>query len=62
MAYQRWGIGFCPSKRAVNSWVAEGLAALCRIVAGAGAHGALLSGLRPGDRAQLDTIRRHLGA
>jgi hypothetical protein len=30
LAYQRWGIGFCPSKRAINEWVAEGLTDVCR--------------------------------
>jgi hypothetical protein len=24
-AYHRWGTGFCPSKRAINEWVADGL-------------------------------------
>ena len=30
LSYQRWGIGFCPSKAAVNDWVAEGLADVTR--------------------------------
>ena len=30
LAYKRWGIGFCPSKRAINDWVAEGLADVSR--------------------------------
>jgi hypothetical protein len=30
LAYKRWGIGFCPSKRAINEWVAEGLADVTR--------------------------------
>lgn len=24
-AHRRWGLGFCPSKRAINEWVADGL-------------------------------------
>ena len=30
LAFQRWGIGFCPSKHVVNDWVAEGLADVTR--------------------------------
>lgn len=30
MAYRRWGIGFCPSKRVINEWVAAGLADVTR--------------------------------
>jgi hypothetical protein len=30
LAQKRWGIGFCPSKRVVNDWVAEGLADVTR--------------------------------
>jgi hypothetical protein len=30
LAQKRWGIGFCPSKRVVNDWVAEGLVDVTR--------------------------------
>ncbi len=30
LAYKRWGIGFCPSRRVINEWVADGLEDVAR--------------------------------
>jgi hypothetical protein len=59
-------VATAPARLALYPPVAAGrgldrVESLCRIVAQSGAHGALLSGLRPDDPAQLGAIRAGLG-